>query len=86
VTGTGGQMAQSQFKPGNQLKVTFEISLSGRLFTGFSQNGTRCVFTRSRRCHRRTPRPGETAQRARTGILVRTVSLRASAGPETSHG
>jgi hypothetical protein len=67
VTGTGGQMAQSQFKPGNQLKVTFEISLS-------------------RRCRRRTPRPGETAQRARTGILVRTVSLRASAGPETSHG
>jgi hypothetical protein len=32
-------MTQGQFKPGNQLKVTFEISLSGRLFTGFSQNG-----------------------------------------------
>jgi peptidoglycan/LPS O-acetylase OafA/YrhL len=30
--------------------------------------------------------PGETAQRARTGILVRAVSLRANAGPETSHG
>ena len=32
-------MAQGQVKPGNQLKVTFEVSLSGRLFTGFSQNG-----------------------------------------------
>jgi hypothetical protein len=39
VTGTGRQIAQAQFKPGNQLKGTFEISLSGRLFTGFSQNG-----------------------------------------------
>src|SRR5690348_17323303 len=29
---------------------------------------------------------GEAAQRARTGILVRAVSLRANAGPETSHG
>jgi len=29
---------------------------------------------------------GETAQRARTGILVRAVSLRANSGPETSHG
>jgi peptidoglycan/LPS O-acetylase OafA/YrhL len=29
---------------------------------------------------------GETAQRARTGILVRAVSRRANAGPETSHG
>jgi len=39
VTGTGGCIAQAQFKPGNQLKVTFEIPLSGPLFTGFSQNG-----------------------------------------------
>jgi len=39
VTGTGGRIAQAQFKPGNQLKVTFEIPLSGPLFTGFSQNG-----------------------------------------------
>jgi peptidoglycan/LPS O-acetylase OafA/YrhL len=30
--------------------------------------------------------PGETAQRARTGILVRAVSLRANSGPETSQG
>jgi hypothetical protein len=37
--GSGELMTQGQFKPGNQLKVTFEISLSGRLFTGFSQNG-----------------------------------------------
>ena len=29
---------------------------------------------------------GETAQRARTGILVRAVSLRANSGPETSQG
>jgi peptidoglycan/LPS O-acetylase OafA/YrhL len=29
---------------------------------------------------------GKTAQRARTGILVRAASLRANAGPETSHG
>jgi len=39
VTGTGEWMAQGQVKPSNQLKVTFEVSLSGRLFTGFSQNG-----------------------------------------------
>jgi len=37
--GTWGRIAQAQFKPGNQLKVTFEIPLSGQLFTGFSQNG-----------------------------------------------
>jgi len=30
------QIARAQFKPGNQLKVTFEISLSGPLFTSFS--------------------------------------------------
>lgn len=30
--------------------------------------------------------PEGTAQRARTGILVRAASLRANAGPETSHG
>jgi hypothetical protein len=35
----GEPIAQAQFKPGNQLKVTFEISLSGPLFTSFSQNG-----------------------------------------------
>jgi hypothetical protein len=40
TTGSGGNgIAQAQFKPGNQLKVTFEISLSGPLFTSFSQNG-----------------------------------------------
>jgi hypothetical protein len=36
MTGTGGWITQAQFKTGNQLKVTFEIPLSGRLFTGLS--------------------------------------------------
>jgi hypothetical protein len=31
-------------------------------------------------------RLARTAQRARTGVLVRAASLRASAGPETSQG
>jgi hypothetical protein len=40
TVGSGGSgIAEAQFKPGNQLKVTFGISLSGPLFTSFSQNG-----------------------------------------------
>ena len=64
-----GRIAQAQFKPGSQLKVTFEIPQPLPPPVPAADAA-----------------PGETAQRARTGILVRTVSLRANAGPETSHG
>jgi len=75
VAGTGGRIAQAQFKPGNQL--------TGRARVPWRQAGHPDPQPPVPAAD---AAPGETAQRARTGILVRAVSLRANAGPETSHG
>ena len=57
---------------------------SARVLTGILARTPLAVpLTGRARVPWRLPR---TAQRARTGVLVRAVSLRANAGPETSHG